>query len=223
MATFNRSKKVLPEILTKKIKVNKSSEIFKRHGRIKITISAWDGPGTPKVAFEINQYWPRPSDNGLVQTIKDYVKPYFGRPKYGDYIITARCEQTPNKYSRLEFNQGKTFLNWNVIETDFKYYSKYLRRLASFLILNNFATNIKLVEPSVAGYAFPSIAKGFGHHIGTVPYLDGVIDKNFRYKQFKNLYVVGASAFPLGGFENPTQGAIATALTAADHIIEITT
>ena len=77
-----------------------------------------------------------------------------------------------------------------------------------------------MVEPSVAGYAFPSIAKGFGHHIGTVPYLDGVIDKNFRYKQFKNLYVVGASAFPLGGFENPTHAAIATSIVASQDIIK---
>ena len=77
-------------------------------------------------------------------------------------------------------------------------------------------------EPSVLGYSFPTQAKGFGHHIGTVPYLNGLIDKKFRYSRSKNLYVVGASSFPLGGFENPTQSAIATALIAADHIIENT-
>ena len=79
-----------------------------------------------------------------------------------------------------------------------------------------------MTEPSVSGYSFPTQAKGFGHHIGTVPYLNGLIDKKFRYSRLKNLYVVGASSFPLGGFENPTQSAISTALIAADHIIEIT-
>lgn len=218
-ASFNRTEKNLPDILTREIEVKQSSKIFKRPGTVKITISAWDGPGTPKVAFEVAQYWPRPSDNSYFQTFKDYIKPYFGRPKYGDFIVKARCEQTPNKSSRIEYGKDKTLLNWNVIESDFKYYSKYLKRLASFLIVNKYAKNFRLVEPSVSGYAFPKIAKGFGHHIGTVPYLNGILDKNFRYSRFKNLYVVGASSFPLGGFENPTQSAIATALTAADNII----
>lgn len=221
-AMFNRNKKILPDILTKEVEVNKSSTIFKKPGTVKITISAWDGPGTPKVAFEIDQYWPRPSNNGFLQTFKDYIKPYFGRPKYGDYFVKARCEQTPNKYSRIEYSENKTSLNWNVMESDFKYYSKYLKRLASFLIVNNYAKKFRLVEPSISGYAFSTTAKGFGHHMGTVPYLNGVIDRNFRYSKYKNLYVVGASSFPLGGFENPTQSAISTALVAADHIIQVT-
>ena len=226
MASFNRTENKLPDILTREIEVDQSLKIFKRRGTIKITISAWDGPGTPKVAFEVAQYWPRTLDrrfsHGFLQTFKDYLKPYFSGPKFGDYVVTARCEQTPNKSSRLEFRQDKTFLNWNVLESDFKYYSKYLKRLASFLIVNNYAKNFTLTEPSVSGYSFPTQAKGFGHHIGTVPYLNGLIDKKFRYSRLKNLYVVGASSFPLGGFENPTQSAISTALIAADHIIEIT-
>ena len=44
---------ILPDILTREIEVNQSLKIFKRRGTIKITISAWDGPGTPKVAFEL--------------------------------------------------------------------------------------------------------------------------------------------------------------------------
>ena len=66
MASFDRTEKILPDILTREIGVNQSLKIFKRRGTIKIMISAWDGPGTPKVAFELAQYWPRPLDEGSV-------------------------------------------------------------------------------------------------------------------------------------------------------------
>ena len=59
--------------------------------------------------------------------------------------------------------------------------------------------------------------------MGTVPYLkdESLIDANFRLKEYKNIYVVGSSAFPTSGFENPTHNSMAIALAASDHIMSI--
>ena len=70
------------------------------------------------------------------------------------------------------------------------------------------------------GYAFPRSAYGGAHHMGTVAYSkeEGVVDKNFRHLNYKNIYIVGSSAFPTSGFENPTHAAISTTLAAIDDI-----
>ena len=70
------------------------------------------------------------------------------------------------------------------------------------------------------GFAFPNSAYGGCHHMGTVPYSieGGIVDKNFKHLEFNNIYIVGSSAFPSSGFENPTHAAIATTLSAIDDI-----
>ena len=58
--------------------------------------------------------------------------------------------------------------------------------------------------------------------MGTVPYniTNDLINEKFVLTDFKNTYVVGSSAFPTSGFENPTHAAMCTALIAAEDILQ---
>jgi choline dehydrogenase-like flavoprotein len=44
------------------------------------------------------------------------------------------------------------------------------------------------------------------------------VDKNSRVYGVPNLYVLGSSVFPTGGYANPTYTIVALAIRAADHI-----
>ena len=71
-------------------------------------------------------------------------------------------------------------------------------------------------------FAIPKVIDGGAHHMGTVPFLKNklIINEKFQFSILKNLYIVGSSAFPLSGFENPTHAAMATSLIATEDIIE---
>jgi len=48
----------------------------------------------------------------------------------------------------------------------------------------------------------------------------GVVDRNCRVFGLKNLYVVGSSVFPTGGFANPTLTIVALAIRLGEHVSE---
>ena len=209
IAMFNYGKKEIPEIL--KWRIPYKSEKNGSKGKIKFAITAWDGIGTPKVAFEIKSYENKP---------KAFLKSLLKGNPYFDCKINMRCEQSPNKSSNLQFNKFDTKLNWNVSSSDFKYYSNYLKRFISFLRFNEFIKDFQLKNDSFKDYIFPMESDGGAHHMGTVPLTQNslILDKTFRHSIFKNIYVVGSSSFPTSGFENPTHTAIATTLAAVENI-----
>ena len=47
----------------------------------------------------------------------------------------------------------------------------------------------------------------------------GVVDKNLKVFGLDNLYVSGASVFPVSGTANPTDTVVALTLRLADHLI----
>jgi choline dehydrogenase-like flavoprotein len=47
---------------------------------------------------------------------------------------------------------------------------------------------------------------------------EGVVDPQGKVHGIANLYVAGGSAFPTGGYANPTLTMIAMALRLADHL-----
>jgi len=220
IAHFNKGKKELPNIITSRIKISQKVHNSFKDGDVKFAISAWNGPGTPKVTFSIfknNQYT-------FINRLKNIVRNQIGRvtSPNADYLITMRCEQTWNKESKLKFNSNQTSLKWAVKDSDFKYYSDYLKMLNSFLISNSFAKDFFLNSDSKMHYAIPKRIYGGAHHMGTVPLLKNkiIINEKFQSSILKNLYIVGSSAFPLSGFENPTHAAMATSLVATEDIIK---
>ena len=218
VAGFNRGEKLLPKIIRDRYNVSKQIHNSFNDGQLNISFKAWDGIGTPKATLMIQE-----NQNKFKNRIKNIIKPFLNKiriPNY-DYLIVMRCEQSPNKKSNLRFEENKTSLNWYIESKDFSYYSDYLRRLASFLIVNNYAKDFTLQVNSTNGEAIPSSIDGGAHHMGTVPYTINniLINDKFRLTENDNTYVVGSSAFPTSGFENPTLAAMATALIAADDII----
>jgi len=75
-----------------------------------------------------------------------------------------------------------------------------------------------LAEPGV----WADDLRGGPHHSGTTRMSNtaatGVVDRDSRVHGVPNLYVVGPSVFPTGGYANPTYTIIALALRAADHL-----
>ena len=71
-------------------------------------------------------------------------------------------------------------------------------------------------------FAIPKVIDGGAHHMGTVPLLKNklIINEKFQFSILKNIYIVGSSAFPSSGFENPTHAAMATSLVATEDIIK---
>ena len=221
LAGFNKGEKLLPKIIRSRTVVSPSVHKSFKNGQLNISFQAWDGIGTPKATIMIEE-----NKEKFSNLIKNIIKPFFNkvtRPYY-DYLLVMRCEQTPNKNSFLKFDQNLTKLDWNLDNKDFSYYSDYLRRIASFLIINNYAKDFSLKDEAIQGKAIPSSVDGGAHHMGTVPYTlnNDLINEKFRLTQYDNTYVVGSSAFPTSGFENPTHAAMATALVASDDIIQRT-
>ena len=63
----------------------------------------------------------------------------------------------------LDFNKNE--VNWNVLGSDFKFYSDYLRRFVSFLNYSEMGKDFKLVQrDSKSGFAFPESTNGGAHH-----------------------------------------------------------
>ena len=208
IAGFDSGKKKIPNILKDKIPYYSKGKLV---GEVKFTIVAWDGIGTPKVAFEIYS---------VPKTWTGFIKSKIRDIRYFDFYLNMRCSQTPNPKSSLTFNDKKANLNWRVLNSDFKIYSEYLKKLVSFLRYKSMVNNFTLMQESNNGFAFPETANGGPHHMSTVPYLEtgSIIDKNFKHKIFNNIYIVGSSGFSISGFENPTVGAISSALAAVEDI-----
>ena len=218
IASFNRGKNKLPNICTKRINISDRVHKSFNDGSIKFNFLAWDGPGTPKVSFSINENKEKNKKNQLLNIFKSQLNKV--PIPYSDYLINMKCEQTPNVNSKLKFNAKSTQLNWQVNESDFRYYSDYLKRLGAFLISREYAKDFSLSYPSYENYAIAYNIDGQAHHMATVPYLKNkvLINEKFQLSIFKNTYVVGSSAFPVTGFENPTHAAIVTSLIASEDI-----
>lgn len=208
IAGFNLGKYEIPRIFKERIPYYSEGKVV---GKVKFAIAAWDGFGSPKVAFEIKS---KPKN------WKGYVKSILKGDAYLDYDVHMRCEQTPNLKSKLRFDGTHNKLDWRVIDSDFKFYSEYLKRFISFLKYKDMIEDFSLGIEANNGFAFPKSVYGGAHHMGTVPYAKegGEVDENFRHLEYKNMYIVGSSAFPTSGFENPTHAAISTTLAAVDDI-----
>ena len=218
IAYFNKGKKSIPDLLTRRRIISDNYD-SSRSGSVKIAIEAWDGPGTPKATFHIykkQRKFTNRVQNFLRANLKKTLLPS------ADYWITMRGEQTPNKLSKLSFSSDKSILNWDIKDSDFEYYSKYLKRLGSFLINKNYASQFYLSYSSKNNFAIPPQIYGGCHHMGTVPFLqdNSLINNKFRLSIFQNSYMVGSSSFPTSGFENPTHAAMATALIACEDLIK---
>lgn len=120
------------------------------------------------------------------------------------------------------FGQPQPKIYWRLTATDQRTYETNCQE---------FKSNIQ--QSKIKGdISFPSWADTFrqnqwivnGHHMGTtrmsVNPTEGVVDKDLRVHELRNLYVAGSSVYPSGGISNPTFTIVALSLRLACHVRE---
>lgn len=150
--------------------------------------------------------------------------------KNKNFHIVSRLEQQPLYENKVYLSKSKNrygnflpHVSWRLSNLDYK-----TLKINYEKINKNF--NIEDIGKIKASNFIEIIDKkkdvfAVGHHMGTTRmsdnYLNGVVDKNLKVHNIKNLFVAGSSVFPTGGFINPTMTVIALSLRLGNHIKEL--
>lgn len=146
-----------------------------------------------------------------------------------DYVdVIGYFEQAPNPDSRVmlgdevdALGQRKICVDWRLTELDWHTY-----RTAAGLFGAELASSCGgkfQLEPWLqdGSVAVPEL-RGTAHHLGTTRMSDdpnlGVVDRQCRVHGVDNLYVVGSSVFPTGGWAFPTFTIVALSMRLAEHL-----
>jgi choline dehydrogenase-like flavoprotein len=152
------------------------------------------------------------------------------REKICGSVIQAVWEQEPLKENKITLSKKldylgvpRTKLYWKKTENDLINVKKSLEVFASTFIRENIG-RIK-IYPYVNNGNFPSSDNlASSHHIGGTRMSDnpnnGVVDKNCKVHGQENLYILGSSIFPTGGYTNPTLPIIQFALRLSEHLLK---
>ena len=153
---------------------------------------------------------------------------------YGLYVI-IRGEQAPNPSSRLildkerdDLGMPRVQLDWRFSDIDKQTVRVLMSTFNSELVrlgLGRLDPSDWLKEDSMPWQTDHMVGKhpvGGYHHIGTTRMANdarrGVVDADCRVHGMGNLFVVGSSVFPTGGWANPTLTILALVLRLADHL-----
>lgn len=154
----------------------------------------------------------------------------FNREQICGSIIQAVWEQEPFKENKVTLSKKldylgvpKTKLYWKKTKNDLMNVRKTLEVFASTFIKENIG-RIK-IYPYLNDGNFPSNENlASSHHIGGTRMSNnpnnGVVDKNCKVYGQENLYVLGSSIFPTGGYTNPTLPIIQFTIRLAEHLLK---
>lgn len=141
---------------------------------------------------------------------------------FSSFDLLYHGEQFPNYSSMVKlsnekdiFQQNKIELNWNISKIDYDsviYFKKKVNELINSNNYYSFSENDQIdFEDS-------------SHHSGTTRMgfdkNDGVVDKNCKFFNIKNLYLAGSSIFRSIGYANPGLTNAAFSIRLAKHIIK---
>ena len=149
--------------------------------------------------------------------------------------INNRIELSKNE--KDIFGIPKINLFWKQNQIDYENHKNYLFEFAKFLINNDlgrlkiksfildyetssfYNTNYKNMSEWEKIYEAADLNEGYGygyHHMGGTVCgknsSEGIVDQNLKVFDQENLYIIGSSVFPSGGFANPTFPAALLAL-----------
>ena len=166
----------------------------------------------------------------LIKTLNFLTKNTFVKNK--NFYIISRLEQQPLHDNKVYLSKSKNkygnFLpqiNWRLSDLDYKTLKINYEKISKNFKLENIgkinASNfIETIDKETKKDVF-----AVGHHMGTTRmsenHSNGVVDKNLKVHNIKNLFVAGSSIFPTGGFINPTMTIIALSLRLGNHINEL--
>jgi len=136
-------------------------------------------------------------------------------------VVVYFCEQPPDPESRVALSDEKDALGMARVRLHWKIpteVSRTLFRLQDLLAERLAAEGIGTLTPGEGEPRFSDAS----HHLGTTRMSDdprdGVVDRNCRVHEVRNLYMAGGSVFPATGHSSPTLTMIALALRLADHL-----
>ena len=158
-----------------------------------------------------------------------------GRKLVGDPVVRADhvdvvgfFEQAPNRDSRISLGRGtdamgqrRVCVDWRLTPLDWHTYRTTARIVGDEL--SRACRGRFMPAPWLAqgGEGVPPL-RGTSHHLGTTRMSDdpgtGVVDRHCKVHGVDNLYVVGSSVFPAGGWAFPTFTIVALGLRLAEHL-----
>jgi choline dehydrogenase-like flavoprotein len=136
--------------------------------------------------------------------------------------VVQQVEQYPRRENRVTLSTQRDALNQPLVRFDYSWSAADQRLFAE---TNAFYAQM-IEKTGIGKYCFdpeaPPTQPSAHHQMGTTRmHADprhGVTDANCRVHGVSNLYVSGASLFPVGGYANPTLTIIAMALRLADRL-----
>lgn len=155
-----------------------------------------------------------------VQFLSDFKCPGMG-------TISTLIEQAPNLNSRIMLSEKddtyglkKAHLNWKISD-----YDRRTIRTVGISMAKDFSES-GLGKIKLADFILDSnLEIKFGHHahhMGTTRMAEdakfGVVDRNLKVHDVRNLYIAGSSVFSTGGACNPTMPIIQLCLRLTDHL-----
>jgi choline dehydrogenase-like flavoprotein len=138
----------------------------------------------------------------------------------GEFKLCLEMEMLPeerncvtlNHYQKNEFGDPIAEFHFSIWDQE------YLKRSRKFYL-----ELFKKIVEGAGGCLGPVISRNsFDHMLGTcrmgVDPGESVVDENLKSHEHKNLYVVGGSAFPTAGINNPTLTIVALALRCGEYL-----
>tara|TARA_Y100000816_G_scaffold249144_1_gene198607 strand:- start:4101 stop:5504 length:1404 start_codon:yes stop_codon:yes gene_type:complete len=144
--------------------------------------------------------------------------------KYYKYSFELYFSQNPSEINFVDLSKNtdkfglqKININWKLSENDIENYKILIENaigrnssLGNYFKIKNFKK--KFFKYDLAGL-HPSCTTKIG-----INEKEGVVDKNLKLFEYKNIYVCGSSVFPLNGFTNPTWTIMCLALRLSQHL-----
>jgi choline dehydrogenase-like flavoprotein len=138
-------------------------------------------------------------------------------------------EATPRADSRVTLGSDRNALgqrqpriDWKLNDRDWAALHRFRTALAH-AIANAGAGRLHY-DDSVDPNGYPVSMTGGRHHMGTTRMNDdprqGVVDRDLRVHGMRNLYILGSSVFPTGGWANPTLTIAALSLRLSDRLLQ---
>lgn len=153
-----------------------------------------------------------------------------GKPTVkSDHVdVIGYFEQAPNPESRVMLDdevdalgQRKVCVDWRLTELDWRTY-RTAAGLFGTELANSCGGKFQLEPWLQEGAGAQPQLRGTAHHLGTTRMSDdphmGVVDRQCKVHGVDNLYVVGSSVFPTGGWAFPTFTIVALSMRLAEHL-----
>lgn len=138
--------------------------------------------------------------------------------------LYAKLEDIPNYENELKLENNKLKIKYNYNKKIYQTSLIATNKIINFFQKNKFGTG----ELSKYMLSENSIRNCFSNNLGNHPMgttrishdpKKGVLDKNLKFNDIDNLYVMGSSTFPTSGNTNPTFTALALALRFVKFIV----